>query len=466
MDKTSNIQDTIIHARAGSVTFKQALRVWTKVAIYSFGGPAGQIAVMHKLLVEEKKWISENRFLHALNYCMLLPGPEAQQLAIYIGWLMHKLKGGLVAGILFVLPGFISILILSLLYAGFNDTSFVQALFYGIKPAVMAIVVQAVFKIGKRALKNEVMVLLSVMAFIAIFFFNVPFPIIVLSAGLIGYVGGKIWEEKFYVIRGHEVVDESGNNDSNYFIDRTIHPQTIRPSWKKSIKTAAFWLALWFLPIGILVAVLGTSNIFVAEGIFFSKTAVVTFGGAYSVLAFIAQRAVETYGWLKPGEMLDGLGMAETTPGPLIQVVQFVGFMGAYRNPGVMDPVMAGVLASVVVTWVTFIPCFLFIFLGAPYIEYLRGNKSLTTALSGITAAVVGVVLNLGIWFTIHTVFDEVNSWQGYGMKLDIPVWQSADLIAILIGIAAFIALFKYKIDMLKVMGGSVVIGMICYYLF
>ena len=449
-----------------ALPFAEALKVWVKVAMYSFGGPAGQIAVMHKYLVEEKKWISENRFLHALNYCMLLPGPEAQQLATYIGWLLHKRKGGLVAGALFVLPGFFSILILSLLYAGFNDTSFVQALFYGIKPAVMAIVVQAVFKIGKRALKNEVMILLSALAFIAIFFFDVPFPLIVLGAGLIGFLGGKIWEDKFYVIKGHEVKDAQSLGESDAYIDRNLPTQLEKPSWKNSLKVAAFWLLLWFLPIGLLALTLGLDNIFVAEGIFFSKAAVVTFGGAYSVLAYIAQQAVETYHWLQPGEMLDGLGMAETTPGPLIQVVQFVGFMGAYRHSGALDPMMAGVLASFLVTWVTFIPCFLFIFLGAPYIEYLRGNKSLTTALSGITAAVVGVVLNLGVWFTIHTVFSEVHTWQGWGMKLDIPVFASADWVAVAIGIASFIALFKFKVDMLKVLAASVVVGIACYYLF
>ena len=449
-----------------AVSFPEAVRVWIKVAMYSFGGPAGQIAVMHKFLVEEKKWISENRFLHALNYCMLLPGPEAQQLATYIGWLLHKKKGGLVAGSLFVLPGFVAILIMSLLYAGYSDTSFVQALFYGIKPAVMAIVVQAVFKIGKRALKNSVMVLLSALAFIAIFFFDIPFPIIVLSAGLIGYLGGKIWEDKFYVIKGHEVKNENGLAESNAFLDRTLPAHSQKPSWTKSLKEAAFWLLLWFLPIVLLALTLGAENIFVAEGIFFSKSAVVTFGGAYSVLAYIAQQAVETYHWLKPGEMLDGLGLAETTPGPLIQVVQFVGFMGAYRNPGGLDPMMAGVIASFLVTWVTFIPCFLFIFLGAPYIEYLRGNKSLTTALSGITAAVVGVVLNLGVWFTIHTVFSEIYTWQGWGIKLDIPVLASADWIAVIIGVASFIALFKFKVDMLKVLAASVVVGIACYYIF
>lgn len=447
--------------QATGVTFGQALKVWIKVAIYSFGGPAGQIAVMHKLLVEEKRWISENRFLHALNYCMLLPGPEAQQLAIYIGWLMHRLKGGLVAGTLFVLPGFISILALSLLYAGFSDTSFVQAIFYGIKPAVMAIVVQAVFKIGSRALKNQVMVAISVLAFIAIFVFDVAFPLIVIAAALIGYLGGKIWEEKFYVIKGHQI-EEDGQEEA--IIDQM--PRMGKPPLRRTLRTVITWLVIWFLPLGIVLLLTGRDHIFVKEGIFFSKAAVVTFGGAYSVLAYIAQQAVETYGWLQPGQMLDGLGMAETTPGPLIQVVQFVGFMGAFQYPGGLDPFVAGILASLLVTWMTFVPCFLFIFFGAPYIEYLRGNKSLSTALSAITAAVVGVILNLGIWFSIHTLFSQVYTFQRWGMKVDVPLWSSVDWIALIIGIAAFVALFRYKINMLKVLGMSILAGMGGYYFF
>ena len=359
------------------VPFKEALKVWIRVAIYSFGGPAGQIAVIHKILVQEKKWISENRFLHALNYCMLLPGPEAQQLATYIGWLLHRTKGGLVAGILFVLPGFISILILSILYAAYRDMGIVEAIFFGIKPAVLAIVIGAVIKIGKRALKNEVMLIMAVLAFIAIFFFQVDFPYIVVAAGLTGFIGGKLWEEKFHVIKGH---GQKGDEESAYVIDS--HIQSVKPSLVKTLKTVSLFLSLWALPLVLIALWIGMDNIFFSEGLFFSKTAVVTFGGAYAVLAYIAQKAVEDYGWLQSGEMLDGLGMAETTPGPLIQVVQFVGFMGAYRFHGTMDPLTAGILASLLVTWTTFIPCFLFIFSGAPYIEYLRGNKNLTTALS------------------------------------------------------------------------------------
>mgnify|MGYP003664697584 FL=1 len=443
------------------VPFKEALRVWIRVAIYSFGGPAGQIAVIHKILVQEKKWISENRFLHALNYCMLLPGPEAQQLATYIGWLLHRTKGGLVAGILFVLPGFISILILSILYAAYRDMGIVEAIFFGIKPAVLAIVIGAVIKIGKRALKNEVMLIMAVLAFFAIFFFQVDFPYIVVAAGLTGFIGGKLWEEKFHVIKGH---GEKSDEESAYVIDS--HIQSVKPSLGKTLKTVFLFLSLWALPLVLIALWIGMDNIFFSEGLFFSKTAVVTFGGAYAVLAYIAQKAMEDYGWLQSGEMLDGLGMAETTPGPLIQVVQFVGFMGAYRFSGTMDPLIAGVLASLLVTWTTFIPCFLFIFSGAPYIEYLRGNKNLTTALSGITAAVVGVVLNLGVWFTIHTLFGQVHESRSLGVRWLIPEWSTLDIASLLIALIASFVYFILKWDMLKTILTCIVLGIFYHFVF
>lgn len=435
-------------------SFREAFQVWLKVAMYSFGGPAGQIAVMHKYIVEDKKWLGENRFLHALNYCMLLPGPEAQQLATYIGWLLHKTRGGLLAGALFVLPGFISILILSILYALWKDLTFVQGIFYGIKPAVLAVVVGAVIKIGKRALKNEVMVGIAVLAFIAIFFFKVSFPYIVLAAGLIGFFGGKIWEEKFYVIKGH--ADKKGSEEG--LIDAYILSK--KPTLGKTIATALFWLTLWLLPVVVLFLVLGADNVFSKEALFFSQSAIVTFGGAYSVLAYISQKAVETYGWLQPGEMLDGLGMAETTPGPLIQVVQFVGFMGAFRHAGALDPIWAGVLASVLVTWVTYLPSFLFIFTGAPYIEYLRGNKSISTALSGITAAVVGVILNLGIWFSLQTLFGKVGELNVGALHIPLPAWHSLEWGALFITIAALVFTFRLKWDMLRTIGVCVILGL------
>lgn len=419
--------------------------MWLRVALLSFGGPAGQISVMHRILVEERRWISESRFLHALNYCMLLPGPEAQQLATYIGWLLHRVKGGLIAGGLFVVPGFLAILVLSVLYAGFQETQLVQGIFYGLKPAVMAVVVQAVIRIGSRVLKNRVMVLLAALAFLSIFFLNVPFPLIVIGAAVIGFIGGRSREDSFSVIELHQA---EGDPDDSAITDGVA--DQVRPRWSETWRTAALWIILWLVPVAILAAFVGPASVWSQEAIFFSQTAVVTFGGAYAVLAYVAQQAVETYGWLEPGEMLDGLGMAETTPGPLIQVVQFVGFMGAYRNPGALDPMLAGVLGSVLTTWVTFTPCFLWIFVGAPYIEYLRGRKSLSAALSAITAAVVGVILNLAVWFSLHTLFRTVDEIEAYGIRLFSPVWGTVEVGAVALTIIALLALFYFKLGMMK----------------
>ena len=382
--------------------------MWCRVAALSFGGPTAQIAVMHRVLVEEKKWISEHRFLHALNYCMLLPGPEAQQLAVYIGWLLHGTRGGLVAGTLFILPGFVAIMLLSILYvlAQSQEMSVlshvVNAVFYGLKPAVAAIVVEAVLRIGKKVLKNRVMVMIAALAFVGIFFFELPFPVIILAAGVSGFIGGKLWPRTFQVIKQHG----EGPADEQRAVDAAA--EKVRPSVARSLLVSAIWLSLWFAPLGVLALWLGTDSVYFQEGIFFSQAAVLTFGGAYSVLAYIGQEAVHRFGWLKPAEMMDGLGMAETTPGPLIMVVQFVGFMGAYRNPGDLPPLVAGMLGAVITVWVTFVPCFFWIFLGAPYIERLRGNLNLSAALSSITAAVVGVVLNLAIWFGIHVLFETI----------------------------------------------------------
>jgi chromate transporter len=440
---------------APAIPFREALRTWIRVGLLSFGGPAGQIAVMHRILVEEKKWVSESQFLHALNYCMLLPGPEAQQLATYIGWLLHRIRGGLVAGLLFVLPGFAAILALSLLYAGFQETTLVQSLFFGLKPAVVAIVVQAVLRIGGRALKNRAMITLAAAAFVSIFFFEVPFPLIVLGAGLIGYLGSRVRPDLFVVIGGHAPAAEDAGDAR-----RISSEMAVRPSWMRSLRVATVCLVLWWAPVGALALLFGTGSIWVQEGLFFSQAAVVTFGGAYAVLAYIAQQAVETYGWLEPGEMLDGLGMAETTPGPLIQVVQFVGFMGAYRNPGTLDPMLAGVLGSVLTTWVTFVPCFLFIFVGAPWIQHLRGRQGLTAALSGITAAVVGVILNLAVWFSIHVLFAEVNEVRTAGVRLLVPEWATLDAAALLITIGSFVALFVLRWGMLRTLALAAAAGL------
>ena len=368
--------------------------------LLSFGGPAGQIAVMHRILVEEKNWISESRFLHALNYCMLLPGPEAQQLATYIGWLMHRTAGGIMAGGLFILPGIIAIMGLSYIYAAYGNVGFVEALFFGLKAAVLAIVIQAVVRVGKRALRNRVMIALAAIAFVAIFFFNVPFPIIIIARRR-----DRLFrrEERPAGIRRRRA---RRRQEAAAAVDSMLGeelPDHVRPSVARALKVSAVWLLLWLVPVAALLIGLGQANVFSQIALFFSKMAMVTFGGAYAVLAYVAQQAVEHYHWLQPREMLDGLGMAETTPGPLIMVLQFVGFMAAFRDPGTLSPMLAGTLGGLLATWVTFTPCFLWIFLGAPFIETLRGNKGLAGALTAITAAVVGVILNLSIWFALHT---------------------------------------------------------------
>lgn len=440
------------------VPFREAVMVWLRVAMLSFGGPAGQIAVMHRILVEEKKWIGERRFLHALNYCMMLPGPEAQQLAIYIGWLMHRTKGGLVAGCLFVLPGFIAILALSFLYATLGNVGLVEGLFFGLKAAVLAVVLNAVVRIGKRALKNRIMLGLAAAAFVAIFFFDIAFPLIILSAALLGYWGGKHGMSAFQVGGGHGDGNDQGLSDNDSLLGEGL-PAHARPNRRWSLRISAIFLLLWLTPVVLLLVTLGGENVFSQIATFFSKMAVVTFGGAYAVLGYVTQEAVQNYGWLAPGEMLDGLGMAETTPGPLIQVVQFVGFMGAFRDATGLDPMVAATLAAVLTTWVTFVPCFLWIFLGAPYVERLRDNRALSAALSAITAAVVGVILNLAIWFGIHVIFAEVEERHALGARLLIPNLASVDLLALLLAVGAMIAIFKFKVGMLKVLGACALIG-------
>ncbi len=439
------------------VSFREAFWVWCRVAALSFGGPAGQIAAMHRILVDEKRWVSENRFLHALNYCMLLPGPEAQQLAIYIGWLLHRAVGGLVAGTLFVLPGFVSILALSILYTTYHDVAVVEGFFYGLKPAVVAVVVEAVARIGKRALKNRVMVLIAATAFVAIFFLQVPFPLIVLAAIAIGYVGGKLWPETFVVIKGHSATVE--NAERHAITDD--HAHAVRPSLRRTAKVLVTWLLIWLAPVAALYNFAGPTSVYTREALFFSKAAMVTFGGAYSVLAYVAEECVKTYGWLKPGEMLDGLGMAETTPGPLIQVVQFVGFMGAYRNSGPLPPLVAGIAGSLITTWVTYAPCFLWIFLGAPYIESLRGRAALNAALSAVTAAVVGVILKLSIWFALHTLFGSVIEQHAYGIHLSVPDWPTIDIMSVAIAVGALIAMFRFNIGMIATLAAASAIGVL-----
>ena len=437
------------------ISFTEAFWVWLRVAVLSFGGPAGQIAVMHRILVEEKHWISESRFLHALNYCMLLPGPEAQQLATYIGWLLHRTSGGIMAGGLFILPGIVAIMGLSYIYAAYGNVGYVEAVFFGLKAAVLAIVVQAVVRVGKRALRNRLMIALAAIAFVAIFFFNVPFPIIIVAAGAIGYFGARSGRPEFAAV-------EHGGGSKKAAIDSLFGddlPDHVRPSVARALKVSAVWLLLWMVPVAALLIGLGQANVFSQIALFFSKMAMVTFGGAYAVLAYVAQQAVEHYHWLQPREMLDGLGMAETTPGPLIMVLQFVGFMAAYRDPGTLSPMLAATLGGLLATWVTFIPCFLWIFLGAPYVETLRGNKGLAGALTAITAAVVGVILNLSIWFALHTLFRLTTPVRSLGLSFDMPVWSSLDVAAFALAAAAATAIFRFNIGMLWVLAGSCAAG-------
>ena len=445
---------TVPSDRPPEVSLGEASWVWARIALLSFGGPAGQIALMHRVLVEERRWIGEARFLHALNYCMLLPGPEAQQLATYIGWLMHRTKGGLIAGLLFVLPGFMAIMLLSWIYAAAGNVGWVAALFFGLKAAVLAIVAEAVRRIGARALKNNVLRGVAAAAFVAIFFFRVPFPLIVLAAAAAGYLGARAGSRAF-VGGGHG--PEPAAPDT-LLGDRI--PAHAVPSLRWALRVSSIFLLLWLGPLLLLLATAGPDSVFSKIGLFFSQMAVVTFGGAYAVLAYVAQQAVENYGWLEPGEMLDGLGMAETTPGPLIMVTQFVGFMGAYRNPGGLSPMVAGTLGGLLTTWVTFTPCFLWIFLGAPFVEKLRENRALSAALSAITAAVVGVVLNLAIWFALHTLFRETRAVSMGPLRFDLPVPASFDPAACILAAAALIAMFRFRLGAPVVLAACAAAGM------
>jgi chromate transporter len=441
------------------ITLAEATRVWARIAMLSFGGPAGQIAVMHRILVEEKRWIGEKRFLHALNYCMLLPGPEAQQLATYIGWLLHRTRGGLIAGGLFVLPGFVAIMALSWLYAAYEDLRPVEALFFGLKAAVLAIVLDAVRRVGSRALKSGPARLLAAAAFIGIFFFALPFPLIVLGAAAFGFTAGRAGVAAFGAGGGH-AADGTAVPDEETALGREL-PQHARPRLAWSLGMAALFLMLWLGPVGILLALLGPDSVYSDIALFFSKMAVVTFGGAYAVLAYVAQQAVEHYRWLQPGEMLDGLGMAETTPGPLIMVTQFVGFLAAFRQASGLPPMVAGTLGGILTTWVTFMPCFLWIFLGAPYVERLRGNRALAGALAAITAAVVGVILNLAIWFGLHVLFEEVRPVVAGPLRFEVPLLASIDIPATLLTAAALVAVFRFKAGTLWVIAACGAAGLL-----
>jgi chromate transporter len=440
------------HAPVVAPTFGEMVGVFAKIGCLSFGGPAGQIALMHRELVEDRRWISEERFLHALNYCMVLPGPEAQQLATYIGWLIHGTRGGLAAGILFLVPGLILILVLSAIYALYQGNLAFDALFFGLKAAVLAIVAEAVLRVGRRSLKNRFMLGLAAASFLAIFAFHVPFPIIVLTAGLIGFFGARLRPELFKA-RGHE---GSGPGSGVYLVlAEPVAERGILPA----LRTIAIWGALWVAPVLLLGSIFGWNTVFAPIAGFFSQMAVVTFGGAYAVLSYVAQAAVADFGWLKPTEMLDGLAMAETTPGPLILVLVYVGFLAAFRAPPGIDPLTSGLIGGVLTAWVTFIPCFLWIFLGAPYVEKLRGNAALSGALAAITAAVVGVILNLALWFGLHVLFRQVGIVAVGPLSISWPAWSSFDFSAGLLALIAAFAVFRLKLGMLAVLPAMALLG-------
>ncbi len=418
-----------------SVEFGELTRTFGKIGVLSFGGPAGQIALMHRILVEEKGWLSEKQFLHALNFCMLLPGPEAMQLATYCGWLVKGVKGGLIAGWLFVLPGVAVLLALSALYATMGDVPLIEGLLFGLKAAVLAIVVQALAKVSKRALKGAASYTLAVCAFIALAFFSVPFPVVILVAALVGFL---------FPAQGES--EAPGSPLTNPF--------------SHSARVLGWGVLFWGGPLLALFLLLGAGSVYFQEALFFSKAAMVTFGGAYAVLAYVAQQAVEIYGWLQPEEMLTGLGLAETTPGPLVLVLVFVGFMGAFRDPGMLDPVLAGVMGGMVTVWMTFIPCFIWIFLGAPFVETLRGNARLSGALSSITAAVVGVIANLALWFAIHVLFARVSEVYLGPVTLDLPDPASVNPAAFAIAIGAGLMLWRGA-GLFRVLGAATLAGII-----
>jgi len=437
------------------VPFRTALRAWFLISLQTFGGPAGQIAVMQRMLVDEKRWIGQRRFLHAMNYCMLLPGPEAQQLATYVGWLLHGTAGGLVAGGLFVLPGIVALLVLSAIYVAFGTTVAVTALFAGLAPAVLAIVAQAVIRVAKRALNSRALVVIAVVAFLALALFGVPFPIVVALAGVAGWGLGR-WRPSALPPKAKTEAADAG--PPPVISDDVLH--TERPSTRRTLKVLLVGLVVWGLPVAAVALLTGTHSVFTQQGLFFSGAAVVTFGGAYAVLAYVAQQAVAVYGWLAPGEMVRGLALAETTPGPLIMVVQFVAFLGAYRDPGSLDPWVAAVVASLLVTWVTFVPSFLFVFLGAPYMERLRGNRSLSAALTGITAAVVGVIANLGVYFAIHTLFAQTwrPSWSW--LALELPDVTTLRPVALTLAVIAAVLIIRVKWSMLRTLGVCALLGL------
>ncbi len=439
---------------ADVLPLRDATKTWFLISLQTFGGPAGQIAVMERILVEEKRWIGHQRFLFALSYCTLLPGPEAQQLATYIGWLLNGVRGALVAGILFVLPGAAALLALSAIYVEYGDTPWVEAVFLGVGPAVIAIVVSALARLAKKALGHRSLWVLAMAAFVALGLFGAPFPLVIAAAAGIGWWLGR---------RGIELVarrqDDQDDGPAPLIADDALHAEP--PSRRRSALVLVVGVVLWMLPVVAAAVAFGRDSVFVEQGLFFSGAALVTFGGAYAVLAYVAQQAVEVYGWLAPGEMVRGLALAESTPGPLIMVVQFVAFLGAYRDPGDLDPWLAALIGAMVTTWVTFVPCFLFILLGAPYVERLRHNRGLAAALTGITAAVVGVIASLAVYFTLHTLFDETREIGGGRLELEIPVPGSVDWAALALTAVAMLMIFRLRWSALRTLGACAALGLL-----
>ncbi|GAA1913193.1 chromate efflux transporter [Nocardioides lentus] len=434
------------------VPLREATRAWFAISLQTFGGPAGQIAVMQRTLVDEKRWIGQQRFLFALSYCTLLPGPEAQQLATYVGWLLNGVRGALVAGVLFVLPGVVALLALSGVYVAYGETTVVRSLFLGLAPAVIAIVLEAVIRVSRKGLGHPALVGLAVASFVALTAFAVPFPAVIAVAAGAGWLLGRLIPD---LTRPAKAAAADG--PTPLISDDALH--SARPSARRSASTLVVGLALWAAPVVAAAVVFGRSSVFVDQGLFFSGAAVITFGGAYAVLAYVAQQAVEVYGWLAPGEMVRGLALAETTPGPLVMVVQFVAFVGAYRSPGDLDPWVAAVVAALVTTWVTFVPSFLFILLGAPYVERLRGNRTLATALTGITAAVVGVIGSLAVFFAVHTLFAGTGRLTSGPLDLEYPVLDTVQWAPLAITVLACALVFWRGWSVLRTLGACALVG-------
>lgn len=437
------------------VSLREALRVWAYIGINSLGGPAGQISVMHREVVDRRRWISDGRFVHALNYCLLLPGPEAQQLATYLGWLMHGVRGGLAAGALFILPGFVVMLALSAIYVVFGSVAWVSGLLFGLQAAVVALVLQAMVRIARRTLHGPALICIAIASFMALFLFALPFPLVIALAAAAGWLMGRarpLWIDK-------DAGLDTPVKDTDVLLadDMAVSPANAR----RARNAALAALVLWLVPVVVLVLVLGTSNLYAQQALLFSKTAVITFGGAYAVLTYIAQQAVQNYHWLSMGDMATGLGLAETTPGPLLLVLEFVGFVAAYQHPGVLPPLVAGLCGATLTVWVTFLPCFFFIFIGAPYVERLRHNRALRHALTGLGASVVGVIGNLAVTFAIATAFAQVNrtSWGPFSVEL--PLVNSVKYASLAISVVALVLVFGLKQSTLRILATCAALGLV-----